>query len=179
MLTGLPGACENTGIRGINLGEDLYVSVEVQVPTDASNHITQAGPFLRGRAASRGDGLGGGSNTGFWTVLDSTGHVRIVDLSTGANITEFDVSNFDPTRFYKVEMTAQGNSLRAKVSGPVGARTAANYQEVILSAIVSQQRARESTDGTVGISFGAGPNRGLIGGQRADNLIVGEYRSLD
>ncbi|MBX3050633.1 MAG: IPT/TIG domain-containing protein [Caldilineaceae bacterium] len=179
MLTGQPGACDDTSIRGINLGEDLYVSVDVLVPTDASNRITQAGPFLRGRAASRGDGLGGGSNTGYWAVLDSTGHVRIVDLSNGANLTEFDVSNFDPTRFYKIEMTAQSTIIRAKISGPVGNRAADDYQEVILSATVRQTRASAATDGTVGISFGAGPNRGLIGGQRADNLIVGEYRSLD
>ncbi|MFZ1752913.1 MAG: hypothetical protein WAU10_04190, partial [Caldilineaceae bacterium] len=112
-------------------------------------------------------------------VLDSTGHVRIVDLSNGANLTEFDVSNFDPTRFYKIEMTAQSTIIRAKISGPVGNRAAGDYQEVILSATVRQTRASAATDGTVGISFGAGPNRGLIGGQRADNLIVGEYRSLD
>lgn len=180
MLTGLPGACDNTAIRGINLGEDLYVSVDVFVPTDASNHITQAGPFLRGRAAARGDGLGGGSNTGYWTVLDSTGYVRIVDLSNGATLTEFTLSNFNPAHFYKVEMTAQGTSIRTKVTGPVdGSKTADDYQEVILSATVSQERAGTATDGTVGISFGAGPNRGLIGGQRADNLIVSEYRSLD
>ncbi len=41
------------------------------------------------------------------------------------------------------------------------------------------QDGTSATDGAVGISFGAGPNRGLIGGQRADNLIVSEYRSLD
>jgi len=179
MLTGQPGACDDTSIRGINMGEDLYVAVDVLVPTDANNHITQAGPFLRGRAAARGDGLGGGSNTGYWTVLDSTGYVRIVDLSNSSTIAEFTLANFNPAHFYKVEMTAQGTSVRAKVSGPVVDRSGGNYREVILAATVSQTQTGAATDGTVGISFGAGPNRGLIGGQRADNLIVGEYRSLE
>ncbi|MBI3958899.1 MAG: IPT/TIG domain-containing protein [Chloroflexi bacterium] len=183
MLTGQPGACDNTGIRGVNLGQDLYVRVDVLVPT-ANGYITQAGPFLRGRAAARGDGLGGGSNTGFWTALDSSGAFKIVDLSNGGTIAQGSLSAFDPTRFYKVEMTAQGNSLRAKISGPVGVAAAERqpeigYQALILSATISQERADTATDGAVGVNFGAGANRGQIGGQRADNLVVGEYRSLD
>ncbi len=185
MLTNQAGACDNTTVRGIDLGQNLYVAVDIKVPTDANNRITQAGPFFRGRAAARGDELIGGLNTGYWAILDSTGYVHVIDLADGASILNFTLSKFDPNRFYQVEFVINSTLIKVKVHGPVdlpGGR-AANYQEqtasVRVDGVLDGISGNLFSDGTVGINFGGGPNQGEIGGQQADNLIVGEYRTLD
>ncbi len=178
MITHATGACDTPTIRGAAIGQDLYIKVNVLVPKDNNGNISEAGPFLRGRAAARGDTLIGEGNTGYWAALDSTGHLRVIDLATDESMFELVLSPFDPTLFYTVELTAQGNSIQARVSGPV--RHAAGERVVSMngSAQIKPERASSTTDGTVGINFGVSANPGMIGGQRADNLIVTEYQPL-
>jgi hypothetical protein len=68
-VTTLPNSCNNTSIRGENLGQNLKIHMDVLVPGGGAGIITRAGPYFRSRAAARGDGLYGGQNSGYWVQL--------------------------------------------------------------------------------------------------------------
>jgi hypothetical protein len=170
----------NLGIRGENVGQDLYLQVDLFVPTDASNRISQAGPFLRDRASAAGDGIIGGQpwdpNGGYWIQLHSTGEIKVMRLYPKA-IVAFTgrVAGFDNTVFHRLEVAAQGTNLQVVLDG----RLQTFSQDGKLVTIVGIPDTGIGNHGTVGISFGCEDNRGQIGGQQADNLVVGTFRPLD
>ena len=155
--------CSASADRVFGLGENLYIRLDLLVPR-SGNNVTQAGPFLRARAASRGDGILGGANTGYWVQLHSTGEVKIKSLASAA-IVAFSaaIGGFDAARFHTLDVSANGTRLKVWLDGTVllfdkGSDT------------VSMDPAVNSAGG---IAFGAETNRGVLGGQKAGNLIVG------
>ena len=174
-FTASPGACSNTGIRGENIGQDMNIRADLLVPTDASNHVTQAGPYFRSRAAARGDGIIGGSSAGYWVQLDSTGQVTVKRLNPQSVVAFTKAStSFDNTVFHTLETALQGTTLQVALDGQLLSFNQGGSP--VTSVTIAATSG--SNDGAAGISFGAEPNRGLIGGQRADNLVVSAYHAL-
>jgi hypothetical protein len=169
------GACSTTGIRGQNIGQDLNIRSDLLVPTDASGRITQAGLYLRNRAAARGDGILGGDSAGYWIQLHSTGEVKVKNVNAQTVVAaSARPASFNTAIFHQLEVAAQGSSLQVALDGVLVTFT----QNGASTTTVSIPATSGSNNGTAGIAFGAEGNRGLIGGQRADNLIVTAFRAL-
>ncbi|MBI1786794.1 MAG: choice-of-anchor D domain-containing protein [Acidobacteria bacterium] len=174
-VTSTAGACANTSIHGVSLGQDLNLRADLRVPTDASARISQAGPYLRSRAAARGDGILGGASAGYWVQLHSTGEVKVKNLSSGLVIAASGKpAAFDATVFHSVEVAAQGATLQVSLDGELLTFMQGSAQVTTLAAPATAG----SNDGAGGIAFAAENNRGLIGGQRARNFVVTAYRPL-
>ncbi|MBI2919276.1 MAG: hypothetical protein HYY01_14980, partial [Chloroflexi bacterium] len=163
------------------LPQDLNIRVDLLVPTDSAGHVTLAGPYFRSRKAAPGDGLIGGTSAGYWVQLHSTGEVKVKRLNPHAVVaTTGQPASFDSKAFHTLEIAAQGNTLQVALDK----RLLTFNQDGKLVSTVSIPPAWESpqvgfNQGAAGISFGTGDkDRGLIGGQRADNLVVTTYRPL-
>jgi uncharacterized protein (TIGR03437 family) len=169
------------GARGESIGQDLNIKVDLLVPTDAAGRITQAGPYLRSRAAAPNDGLIGGASAGYWIQLHSTGEVKVKRLNPQA-IVAFSgkPATFNPAVLHTLEIAAQGTNLQVALDGQL----LTFNQNGSLVTTVSIPPAWEgppvvgTNQGAAGIAFGAEDNRGQIGGQRADNLVISPYSSL-
>ncbi len=173
------GACANRGVRGQNLGQDLNIEMDLQVLSDAAGDISQAGPYLRSRLAPAGDGIIGGADVdpsgGYWVQLHSTGEVKVKRLNSGATVafTGRPVL-FNANIFHALEIAAQGDNLQVALDG----RLQTFNQDGKLSTTVTIPNTGLGNQGAAGLAFGAEDNRGKIGGQRADNLIVSPFSSL-
>lgn len=105
-------------IRGENIGQDLNIRVDLLVPPDATGNITQAGPYIRSRAAASGDGIIGGTSAGYWVQLHSSGEVKVRGLNPNAIIAFSGIpALFDNAIFHKLEIAAQGDQLQAALDG--------------------------------------------------------------
>jgi uncharacterized protein (TIGR03437 family) len=166
-LTGVSNPC--AGVSGESVGQDLYIRLDVLVPTDSAGHISQAGPYLRGRSAFTNDGIFGGDSAGYWIQLESTGQLNIKNLNNAVIIaSSAPPASFDTTVFHTVEASTQGSVLQVALDG----RPVTFSQNNVANTMVSIPPTNGSNDGAVGIAFGADPNKGPIGGQRAKNLLV-------
>lgn len=172
-LTSSSATC--TGIRGENLGQDLNIQLELLVPSDAAGHVTQAGPFIRSRAAAPGDGIIGGASAGYWIQLHSTGEVTVKRLNPPASIASSGPDDgFDDSVFHQLEIAVQGTSLQIELDGEL----VSLVQDGNDVTTVTVPATGGTNDGAAGIAFGAETSRGQIGGQRAKNLVITSYHSL-
>ena len=161
------GVCGVESLRGADLGQDLRIAAELLVPGDAT-HRTEAGPYLRSKRAYAGDGIAGGTSSGYLALLNSLGGVAVWQLNPYHILAESAApEGFDPARFHRMEVIARGAVLEISLDGaPLefgqnGSRT----RQV-------QIAATETGRGTAGIAFAALTNRGSAGGQAARNLEV-------
>lgn len=173
--------CPMAQMRPADLGQDLYISVDLLTPTGANGRQTQAGPFFRSRRAAPGDGIQGGSSAGFWVRLHSSGVVTVRRLNPMATIAfTRPLAGFDASRFHNLQVAAKGNTLEAALDGNLLLFEQAGK----LVRNVAIQPAWEGTPslgenrGSTGIYFGAEDHRALIGGQQARNWTVLPYRPL-
>lgn len=164
-----------SGARGADMGQNLDIRVDLLVPGDASGLPTAAGPYIRSRAAAGGDGIIGGESAGYWIQLYSTGEVKIKRLSPQAFVAVSGApASFDTSVFHTLEIAAQGSSLQVALDG----RLLTFTQDGARVTTVAIPLTSGNNNGTAGIGFSAETNRGKLGGQRADNLVVAAYRSL-
>jgi hypothetical protein len=171
-----PCASSRGFIRGADMGQDLNIRAEILVPSNAAGLITQAGPYVRSRAAALADGIIGGESAGYWLQLESTGEVKIKRLNPHAVIAFSGIpANFDAAAFHTVELAAGDDRLQVAVDGKLQTFN----QDGQFTTVVSIPATGGSNNGTAGIAFAAEPNRGQLGGQRVDNLLVTAYRALD
>lgn len=183
----ISGALQNTGQdfsgvqivnasrSGENLGQDMNIRMDLTVPGAGSGLSTQAGPYLRARAASVGDGIIGGTNAGYWVQLWSTGEIKIKNLNTGQAIASTAVpTSFDSAKTHTLDLAAKGDGLQVSLDG----RLQTFNQNGAGSATVKIPATGGSNTGVIGIAFAAENNRGKLGGQRADNLVVYAYKPL-
>jgi hypothetical protein len=165
-----PGGC-SLSTRGLDIGQDRNISVELMVPA-TPGRTAQAGMYFRSRASAPGDGNLGGEAGGYWVQLWSTGAVKVKRLSPQAFVATSDPpAGFDPNAAHTLQVAFQGSSLQVALDGKLlrfegGATT------------VSIPATAGINAGTAGIMFGAEENRGLAGGQKARNLIVTGYSPL-
>lgn len=168
-LTSSSDTC-NTA-RGASLAQDLDIVVDVYVPMTGSD-VTDAGPYFRSRAAAPGDGLGGGTSSGYWVEVFSTGQVVVNQLNPFGVIAQTATpASFDSTLVHTLEANVQGTSLQVTLDGNLQTFT----QNGASTTTVTVSTA--SNDGTAGISFGAQMNPGLAGGQTASNLVISSVGS--
>ena len=173
-FTDSPTAC-NDGARGMNVGQDFNIRVDLLVPSDAAGDSSEAGPYLRSRAAAANDGILGGDNSGYWIQLVSTGEVKVKDTSSGAIVASSGKpAAFDNTVFHTLEAAAQGHQIQVALDGQLLTFT----QSSASTTTVAIPDTGGANDGTAGIAFGRENAWPAIGGQSARNLIVTSYRSL-
>lgn len=175
------GALENNGkdFGGVQLrpftAQDLNIGMDIQVPTDAAGHISMGGPYFRSRWANPGDGIIGGTSSGFWVRLASTGQISVRRLNPNSVVgISKRPSQFDSTVFHNLECAVKGDELRVWLDKqPVSFQTESGASDAL-----RLPPTEGNNDGTAGICFGAEDNRGQIGGQRVDNLVVSEHHQL-
>ena len=110
-LTTASNPCQ-VGTRGSQFPQDLDIRVDLMVPETRSVH-TDAGPYFRSRAAAPGDGVFGGTSSGYWVELVSTGQVRVTQMNPMAVIaTSTAPPAFDSTVVHTLEMVGQGAGLQ-------------------------------------------------------------------
>jgi len=173
-LTDSANAC-NDGTRGMNIGQDLNIRVDLLVPSDPAGDSSEAGPYLRSRAAAANDGILGGDNSGYWIQLVSTGEVKVRNTSSAAIVASTGKpAAFDNTVFHTLEAAAQGGQMQVALDGQLLTFT----QGSASTTTVAMPDTGGSNDGTAGIAFGRENAWPAIGGQSARNLIVTSYRSL-
>src|SRR5262249_27986258 len=102
------GTCALETLRGTDVGQDVHISVDLFVPTDAAGHTTEAGPYFRSRRAAPGDGIIGGTSAGYWVVLYSSGSVVLHRLNPHALVAFATIPPFDPAVFPHPQMAAGG-----------------------------------------------------------------------
>ena len=139
-----------------------------------SGKVTDAGPYFRSRAAAAGDGIIGGTSSGYWVQLVSTGEVRIRGLNPFGTIATTGVPGpFNAAVVHTLVSAAQGNRLQVSLDGRVltSTQNGSSVNAVTLPA-------SGANDGAVGIAFGSDDNRGLAGGQRATNLLITAFSPL-
>ena len=165
-LTAAAAACTGGG-NGEKLPQDLDIIVDLLVPS-TSGLITEAGPYFRSRSAAPGDGIIGGTSSGYWVELYSTGEVKVYGLNPfGLIAAAVAPPSFDATLIHTLESAVQGANLKVTLDGsPV------TFTQNGASTTVVAVSSSASNNGVVGISFGAEANAGKAGGQRAGNLVI-------
>jgi hypothetical protein len=161
------GECGVAQLRGADLGQDLRLSMEIELARDGEGRTTEAGPYLRSRRAYPSDGIAGGTSSGYWVKLGSDGQVRVWQLRPYHAIAAAALAGFDPDRPHRLEAEARGGSLRVRVDG-----ASVRFEQ---DGRVSDTVAIEATGagmGTAGVAFSADRNRGRLGGQRVRNLTI-------
>ena len=173
-FTDSPDACNN-GERGINIGQNFNIRVDLLVSSDPAGDLSEAGPYIRNRAAAANDGILGGDSAGYWIELVSTGEVKVKDANSGAIVASTaKPATFDNTVFHTLEAAAQGSQMQVALDGQLLAFTQGSASTTTLAI----PDTGGSNDGTAGIAFGRENAWPAIGGQSARNLIVTAFRSL-
>jgi hypothetical protein len=174
-ITAAADACSNLSVRGEDVGQDINIQVNVFSPTDRFGNITQSGPYFRSRAATSGDDIIEGNSGGFWVALCGTGEVKVFSLNSLKVVASSGTpSSFDNRIYHTLEVAVQGDNLQVGLD-----RHLLTFkQDGALNTSVSLPAAMGSNDGAAGIAFGAMDNRGEVGGQRADSLVVTTFLSL-
>jgi hypothetical protein len=153
----------------------LNIAADLLVPTDSSGDISQAGLFLRSQALGAGGNLLAGASAGFWIALESTGQVQVERLDTDAVIAYSGAPvSFDNTVTHNLQIAAQGSNLQVAIDG----KLLAFSENGLVSSTVTLPATGGEDDGAAGILFGDEPNLGMIGGQRAANLVISPSASL-
>ncbi|MBL8176086.1 MAG: winged helix-turn-helix domain-containing protein, partial [Bryobacterales bacterium] len=169
------GQCAMAEMRPADLGQDVYISVDLLTPVDNHGRQTQAGPFLRSRRAAPGDGIQGGSSAGFWVRLHSSGIVTVRRLNPMSTIAfTAPAPGFDPSKFHKLEIAAKGATLQAALDGRLLSfeQAGKTVRHVVIEPAWESASPPGENRGSVGIYFSAEEHRGLAGGQQARNWIV-------
>jgi hypothetical protein len=179
------------GTRGSSVGQDLDMSVDLLVPTDGSGNVSDAGLYFRNRAAFDNDGLLGGASFdpsgGYWVRLLSTGKIEVVDMRNGSVVASTSApASFDTTVFHHLAIAFKGSSLQVTLDGVLqsfhqGGNTVTNVSippTALPGDTAFAGDAYAGDAGTVGIAFGSPNNRGQIGGQEAENLVITGYSAL-
>lgn len=172
--------CAIERMRGANVGQDVYQSVEVRVPSSGANNLTAAGPYFRSRAAAPGDGFIGGTSAGYWVLVDSTGVVRVRCLNPHTVVAfSAPAEPFDRNAFHQIEAAVQGESLQVALDGRIVTFEQGGRQTTVVSVPPTWQGppAIGNNRGTAGVAFMAIP-RGGGGGQEVRNIVVAPYRPL-
>jgi hypothetical protein len=172
---GQPGSGGSCSFRGVNVGQDLNLEVDLLVPGDTAGNSSMAGPYFRNRGGAAADGILGGDSAGYWVQLDSSGQVKVVDAHTNIAVaTAAQPANFDKSAVHNLEVAVSGATIQAALDHNVLTFT----QGSGTTSTVSIPATGGTNDGTAGVAFGLAKNSGRIGGARADNLLVTQYRSL-
>jgi hypothetical protein len=173
---GQPGSNGSCSFRGQNIGQDLNIIVDLLVsPRDSSGNSSVAGPYFHNRGAAAADGILGGDSAGYWVQLDSSGSVSVVNSNTNTVLAATATpASFDNTVFHTLEVAVRGSTVQAALDHAVLFFT----QGSAATQTVTIPATNGSNNGAGGIAFGLAPKSGRIGGERADNLIVTQYRSL-
>lgn len=178
-------ASSNTAAAsGQNVGQDLTMAADITVPTDGAGHVSEAGLYFRGRSAFTGDGIIGGSSSGYWVQLRSTGEVRIKYLNNVSGTLTIPSTgtpaSFDPTVPHHLEVFVHGTySAGAKLQVVLDGNLQTFTQNGNPVTTVTLADPGGSNDGTAGVAFSDELNRGTIGGQRADNVVVASYSAYN
>ncbi|GEM_PF-4365932 len=171
-FTGYSGnSCAIKDFVNVPTGLDLMITMNVTVPKDDLGNITAAGPYFRGATyVNAGESVGGPTRNGYWVLLDSRGIVRIDELRTGKYFpTSIPIDGFDPNSAHRLTTTIRGDWLSVMVDYvPVIFQSGTSYtlQVPLPLGYIGTTRL------PAGIVFGAPDNRGKIGGQTVDDLIV-------
>lgn len=174
-LTTTDGACANPANRGEDFGQDLNIQMKLLVPSDFLQRATQAGPIFRSQAAVSGQDLIKADSNGYWIALQSTGEVKVMALNDMAAVAFSGKPDlFDNRVFHTLEMAVQGNNLEVALDG----RLLMFMQTGGLTTKVLLPPPQGANDGAAGLFFGAPGHRGQAGGQRADDLLITPFRSL-
>ena len=161
------------------MGQDLNIGADLLVPADAAGHATQAGPYFRNRAAFPNDGIVGGSSSGYWILLHSTGNITVHPVnSTSPGFSAYTArpTSFNSGAFHSLEAAFQGTTLQVALDGKL--QTFDSALDGGSTTSVTIPATSGSNQGTAGIGFQAGANRGEAGGQRVDDLVVSTFASL-
>lgn len=161
------GDCGVGNLGGADLGQDVRLSLEIELSRDGEGHITEGGPYLRSRRAYPGDGIAGGTSSGYWVKLGSDGQVRVWQLRPYHTIATATLARFDAGRPHRIEIEARGTNLRSWVDG-----AAVRFDQDGRVADAVSIEASGPGMGTVGVAFSAERNRGSLGGQRVRNLQI-------
>ena len=172
----------NTGAAfGSDLGQNLYMAADLYAPSSGTNN-TWASLYFRSRSAFSGDGIFGGTSSGYLVSLESTGQVRVQNLfnevtyetTNGGNpIVTATPGSFNNTVFHHLELAASGTTLQVALDHVI--QTFSQNGSVTTVSIPADGG---SNGGTAGIEFDARNNRGLIGGQEADNIVITTYQPI-
>ena len=169
------GRCAVATLRGENVGQDLDMNMDILVPTDAAGNVSEAGPYFRSRAAAPGDGIVGGTSSGYWVQLHSNGVVRVKRLNPHA-VVAFAAARagFDPAAFHHLEISARGRELRVRLDGDLVSFDQAGQAvtAVGIPPVWEGPPAVGHNDGAAGIAFGSELLNSQIGGQQVKNLTV-------
>jgi uncharacterized protein (TIGR03437 family) len=154
-------------VRGSTLPQDLDGILDVSVP-GAAGAITAAGLYFRSRAAAPGDGIFGGTSSGYSAEVFSTGQVWVDQLNPYATIAQSaPLSYFDPSIVHTLEARIQGTSLQVWLDGQPVTFTLTSGGTGTTVPVSTAANA-----GTAGIIFTSEQNAGKAGGQSAKNLII-------
>ncbi len=165
------GDCGLKSLYGANFGQDLRASGDFLVPTDATGHITQAGPYFRSRRAMAGDGLQGGTSAGYWVSLQSDGGITVKCLNPKAVVAfSSPVADFDAMTFHHLETEVRGGTVRVSLDGTGVAFDLGGHlaEDVPVPPLWDKEHIGKN-QGAAGVAFGT-EDRGMVGGQRARNL---------
>ncbi len=168
------GACGAASLHGAPIGQDLYLSAELNVPVGPNGLQSDAGIYFRSRQAHAGDGIMGGTSAGYWVRLNSGGRITVRCLNPGRVVAFASLPNFVPEEYHRLELIAIGATLKVGLNG----KLVEFDQDGKLTTIVSIPSVWEGppkigdNNSTVGVAFAADLNRGSLGGQRARNFIV-------
>jgi DNA-binding winged helix-turn-helix (wHTH) protein len=166
------GDCALETLRGTDVGQDVHISVDLFVPTDAAGHTTEAGPYFRSRRAAPGDGIIGGTSAGYSVVLYSSGSVVLHRLNPSAVVAFATIPDFDPAVFHHLEMAAVADKMQVSVDGRIilFEQESKQTDTPAIPAVWNGPPVVGYNRGTAGIAFSARQNRSAIGGQIAKGI---------
>ncbi|MBI4514807.1 MAG: hypothetical protein HY699_03200 [Deltaproteobacteria bacterium] len=171
-----------------NVGQDLNIQASILVPMQASPgdrgvyacdvDATTANIYFRSRNAYTGDGVRGGSASGFRVELDSFGEVRVAPKNTTTPVIPDGIvarsarrAAFNASAFHTMLVSVQGSS-------PATLRVVLDNQlqvfktwDGLLVTTISLPAVSGTNSGATGVEFESDP-RGFMAGQRVDNYIV-------
>jgi len=169
------GRCAMATLRGENVGQDLDMKMDILVPTDAAGNVSEGGPYFRSRAAAPGDGIVGGTSSGYWVQLHSNGLVRIKRLNPHA-VVAFAAPRpgFDAAVFHHLEISARGRELRVWLDGDLLSLDQAGQvvTSVAIRPVWEGPPVAGHNDGAAGIAFGSELLNSNIWGQQVKNLTI-------
>ena len=170
---GQPGSGSSCSFRGVDMGQSFNIRADVLVPADSAGNSTVAGPYFHSRGAAAADGILGGDAAGYWVQLDSSGKVTILDTHRNAAFAwTSQPASFDRTVFHTLEAVVTGTTVQATLDGSL---LSFILSDGTTAQTVTIPATAGSNNGTAGIGF---QRVGPIGGQRASNLVVTQYRAL-
>jgi len=170
------------GGTGEDIGQDANIRVDLLVPSDSAGNISQAGLYFRTKSGGPGSSIIGGMSAGYWVQLHSTGQIKLKLLNPEDTVAATRVpASFNNTVMHTLEVSMRRDRLWVALDGvlQVFDQDGARFTSVPIPAVWERPPAVGVNEGAAGIAFGAEDNPDQIGGQRADNLVVTDYESLN